>query len=155
MNQLTDYQRQLEAVSRRLHQVTNELDKLLVEQGELQRLKYAWETIINQERKQSGEDVTHEVLIVQPVSRPPVQTEEEGEGLNKTQFVMDKIKERAAIGTTPEDLKTAARVIGMKHAPSWPYGPLQRLKKRDLITKRRGKFYPKEATEQSNLALVG
>jgi hypothetical protein len=80
-------------------------------------------------------------------------SDEEEETENKTQFVRDQIHANVAKGMTPADLKKAAKAVGMAHPSSWPYGPLQRLKKSKEIVKRKGRFYP--GPGKDGLSLVG
>jgi len=140
---------------------------LSVRINELMNVVNGWDAIIAAKRKRGagGEDTVsapNTGALDPPVAPLLVESRinlgnEEEEGENKTQFVRDHINAHADTGATPDDLKKAAKAAGMKHPPSWPYGPLQRLKKKGEVIKRRGKFYPAKSTTnaQSNLALVG
>jgi hypothetical protein len=152
---LSDCEEELAAVKARLKVLETQLMALGTERNELQNVAQGWEAIVAQKRKQAGD--------VQPdtpgpsVAQPPIdeddpskamdsmtfsEEDEEEEGLNKTQFVRDEILKNAQRGTTAADLKHAAVIVKLKHPPSWPYGPLQRLKKGGEIVKRKGRFYP-------------
>jgi hypothetical protein len=168
---LAEYERELAEVTAKVESIAAQIKMLSQEQFELSNVKNGWEAIIARERRQidgarqlDGKlpfaeadmpEASEGAVAVQVADSMQLGDEEE-EGENKTQFVRDLIAKRAALGTTPDDLKKAAKAVGMKHPQSWPYGPLQRLKKRGDVIKRKGKFYPKEGTvEKSNLALVG
>lgn len=156
MSKLAEYEQELERARTRHAEVVSQIKILQQENAELGGVVMGWEAIVARERKENG----------QPGSPPPspqsagdeedfedfhdstdtpnvAEGDEEEEGTNMTQFVRDFIKQRGGIGTSPDDLKQAAKANGLTHPASWPYGPIQRLKKKGDIVKRRGKFYPK------------
>lgn len=163
---LAEYEKELEESKRKLEAVNAKLRELEQEAGELTSVVRGWEAIVARERKDSGQAYFPEVPvppkseIPEDRSIPPGAADrfhdvDEEEGGNKTQFVRDHIQNNSAYGVTANDLKRAAAAIGMVHPPSWPYGPIQRLKKKGEIVKRRGKFYPAVVTTPRALSLVG
>jgi hypothetical protein len=126
-------------------------------EAELVQVVNGWNAIIAAKRSQSGQsEIPHAPVttlppLLLPVNGSPTAPvadnhEAETEGENRTQFVRDYIRNHP--GATPEDLKRAASAANMRHAPSWPYGPLARLKTKGEIVKRRGRFYPNEQSAQ-------
>jgi len=152
MSKLAEYERELERARTRHAEVGNQIKQLSQEDGELAAVVRGWEAIVARERKengqppvqpQNGDEHREAVELPDLTSKIDGFNDEEESGENKTQFVRDQIKANAAFGMTPNDLKKAAKAAGMEHPPSWPYGPIQRLKKKGEIIKRRGKFYPR------------
>ena len=153
-----EHERELEEVRRRHEGVAAQLKFLSLEEQELATVMRGWEAIVAMDRKQSG---NHGALVQAsspvPMSRSvadslSLRDEAEEGGENKTQFVRDQIRIGATTGTTPADLKRAATAAGMKYPASWPYGSIQRLKKKGEIIKRKGRFYPnpKAGTSSEN-----
>ena len=151
MSKISEYQAALAEARTKLERVTAKKAELVQEEQDLTRAVQGWEAIISLERKQIGDNVAPANNARPELEPIPIKVEapdsfgggeEEEEGENKTQFVRDFIRKRSNIGTTATDLKNEAKAVGMKHPPSWPYGPIQRLKKKGEIAKRRGKFYP-------------
>ncbi|MEK7994595.1 MAG: hypothetical protein AAB403_12395 [Planctomycetota bacterium] len=165
VTKIAEYEHELQEVRRRRREVTAQLKTLTQEDQELTNVEHGWEAIVAMERKRTGESApaptanTPDIgaLSVQVAGSLQTQDGDEEEGENKTQFVRDQIRANAATGMMPKDLKKAAAAAGMKHPASWPYGPLQRLKKSGEVIKRKGRFYPGKgaANTQSNSTLVG
>lgn len=168
MTKLEEHELELSRVTSRLDDIQARIKNLRSEEADLVAGKQAWEAIVAMERKQLVGSGSEQVASV---AEPPVvpdkkeDTDEdmrdydygEEDGENKTQFVRDLMQRNAAFGVTANDLKAAAAAAGMKHPPSWPYGPIQRLKKKGEIVKRRGRFYPanKVNSARPNLSLAG
>jgi len=146
---LQEYERELEEARRRHAEITAKLKSMAQEEQEIVAVVRGWEAIVAQKRKQAGDQdagpAAFEPLPDVSDSRQ-VGEDEEDSGENKTQFVRDQILAHAATGMKPADLKKAADNVGMEYPQSWPYGPLQRLKKKGEIVKRRGRFYPVATT---------
>ena len=168
MTKLEEHEAELRDVTARLEEVQARIKNLRREEEDLVAGKQAWEAIVAMERKRMPGSPEISVIAQEPLESTTQGTDddemrdfdyddaEEEEGENKTQFVRDFIQKNAAFGMTANDLKAAAANAGMKHPPSWPYGPIQRLKKKGEIVKRRGRFYPaKGPASRVNLALVG
>lgn len=160
---LADAEIELERAKGRQESLTAQLQALQADCNEGMGLVSSWQTIVNALRKgnlsaaaadthaatalpAAVADSASEVWIGEP-------DDEEEEGENKTQFVRDQIKANSVMGVDPKWLKKAAAAAGLAHPPSWPYGPLQRLKKKGEIIKRKGRFYPAPTGE--GIALVG
>ena len=149
---LAEYEHEHSEARKTLEDLSQRVKTMQQEEQELITVVRGWEAIVAMERKRSGE--------VGPLFETPVNVaakedgEEEGdeEGSNKTEFVRKTIF-AARAGISPRDLKTAAKQAGLKHPPSWPYGPLQRLKKSGEIVKRKGRYY--SSGRAVNLSLVG
>jgi len=170
MTKIEEHESELKMVTAKLEDVQAKIKALTQEEEVLVAGKRAWEAIVGMERKQlAGSEYVFTAPVassaapakvavqdyVEDFREYPDDLEEEGE--NKTQFVRDFMQKNIAYGVTANDLKAAAAKAGMKHAPSWPYGPIQRLKKKGEIVKRRGRFYPAPTNTQAsrqNLALV-
>lgn len=139
-----DAERELAEAKVELEKVQNQIQRLAAREGELSKVVNGWQAIIAAKRKQSGDTA--------PASGPGnggIQIAvadtillESDPGENKTQFVRSQIRANATSGVSVAELKRAAASIGMEHPPSWPYGPLARLKSNGEIAKRRGRFYP-------------
>jgi hypothetical protein len=164
MSKVSEYQAALAEARTRLERISAKKAALAVEEGDLARAVQGWEAIISLERKTAGQESEADHTAAATPTQSTQETDgekelalallgldEEEDGENKTQFVRDVIRKRSNVGTTPADLKKEAKAVGLKHPPSWPYGPIQRLKKKGEIAKRRGKFYP----TATGLALAG
>jgi hypothetical protein len=152
---LADCEEELRTAKERMKEITAALNALGSERMELDGVIQGWEAILANKRKANGEQApppaadTSTVITEADLDyRDPL---EEEAGENKTQFVRDQIKAHGAKGITPADLKAAADAAGIVRPVGWPYGPIQRLKKKGEIVKRRGRLYPKD----TNLAMVG
>lgn len=160
-SKLADYEHELATAKGRLDQIAIDVGALLQEQSELTNVVRGWEAIIARERKPIGAtfpppNASQQISANSNETSSPQSDDSDEDGENKTQFVRDQVMAHATKGMTPADLKAAANTIGMKYPPSWPYGPIQRLKKKGEIIKRKGRFYPKGAANaQSGLALAG
>lgn len=161
---LSEYEQALERARAKLEAIRSQIASLGQEEQELVPVVRGWEAIIAMERKQAGQGGAPAESSPSPdmsaseeeLPGGDLGDEEADGGKNKTQFVRDFIKAHASEGTQPGDLRRAADRVGMKYPASWPYGPLQRLKKKGEIIKRRGKFYPNPPEgQQPPLALVG
>lgn len=149
----------LETSKERLQAILSQRKSLDAEEMQVRSVINGCEAIIFMQQQQSTR-IT--LTPTQPTALPSIpevagvindgDADEAGE--NKTQFVRDQILASGTNGITSADLKMAAKRVGMKHPPSWPYGPLQRLKKTGEIMKRKGRFYPK-GVAQPNLSLAG
>jgi hypothetical protein len=148
---LIDCEEELAAVRERLKDLEAQLFALGTERNELQAVAQGWEAIVTQKRKLAGQSPLAIAHVESPQDHTGLQEHEEGfglnseleeEGINKTQFVRDEILRNGSKGTSAAELKKAAISAGLEHPPSWPYGPLQRLKKAGEIVKRKGRFYP-------------
>ena len=162
-SKVAEYRLALESAKMKLEAVASRIKDLEQTHAVLARAVSGWEAILaleessEQEVRSMNLSLPLQVASLQDdspiVSTLPPDKEVEADGENKTQFVRDKIAARGSLGTTAKDLIRLAEEARMKHPPSWPYGPIQRLKKKGEIVKRRGRFYPKEAS--TSLALVG
>lgn len=150
---LAEHERELAEATARLEHIIARRKALVAEEDELASVVNGWKAIVASERREHSGGSTPTALSVKVSDSFQLNDEDEEENENKTQFVRDRIQERAALGTKADDLKKAAKAAGMKHPPSWPYGPLQRLKKKGEIIKRKGKYYPN--AKQAGLALAG
>jgi hypothetical protein len=158
---LADAERELGEAKAELDKTQAQIISLNTRASELVGVVNGWTAIIAAKRK--GNKGTPEaekpdafagiVASLPPVPVNEVDDDDSEEGENKTQFVRDQIRANAAAGMSPADLKKAAKAVGMAHPPSWPYGPLQRLKKGKEIVKRKGRFYP--GPGKGELALMG
>ncbi len=140
---LAEYERELADARRKLEEISVRVKSMMQEEQELNNVVRGWEAIVGMERKQRGEvGPLFDSTVSSTSENPQRGTEEDKEDSeNKTQFVREYIRANHSVGVTPRDLKKAAANASLKHPPSWPYGPLQRLKKNGEIIKRRGKFY--------------
>jgi len=157
---IAEYERELAESKAELQDVQDQMQALAAREAELTKVVQGWQAIIASKRKQSGDYSAPQAPSAEldaPAETFQLIEDQEEEGENKTQFVREYVLRCSSAGTTPEELKRAAKAAGMTHPPSWPYGPLQRLKKKGEIVKRRGRFYPNTQSNTGNqsLALVG
>lgn len=168
---VTDAERELEQARAALEKVQSDLQILIARQTELNALVSSWQTIVTAKRREIGDGT---MLIPTPHSSAEVRaadpdpasflnvdaanglgfSEDEEEAGNKTQFVRDQVQSHASTGISVADLKKAAANVGLSHPASWPYGSLNRLKKRGEVIKRRGRFYPSNGS-RDGIALAG
>jgi hypothetical protein len=158
---LSEYERELADAKAKLQSAQLQVAAMTREAEELKQVVLGWESIIARERKQHGGGEFTVQNVVATAHLPAVDLskdspfdEDEDEGPNKTQFIRDRIRANGTNGTTTNDLKQAARAAGLEHAPSWPYGPLARLRKNGQVVRRKGKYYPGGGA-QTGLALAG
>jgi small-conductance mechanosensitive channel len=145
---VAEFLRELDEAKAELDAVQSQMQSLTARETELAKVVQGWQAIIAAKRKQNGEPTNQvrdlEVNVADGLGiEDSASVSEEAD--NKTQFVRERICANASSGVTVADLKTAATQVGMSHAPSWPYGALNRLKKKGEVVKRRGRFYPTEA----------